>query len=127
MSLDHHLDDATLLQYACGNLDEAFTVVVATHVAMCDTCRHAVRQAEELGGGVLEDAGTAELEVGSFEHLMLRIDDQPADTAPAACVAQVSGDVPAPLVRHLGPDLGAVRWRSIAPGVRKHVGTEARS
>jgi len=121
MSLDHHLDDATLLQYACGNLDEAFTVVVATHVAMCDTCRHAVRQAEELGGGVLEDAGTAELEVGSFEHLMLRIADQPDDIAPAATVAQASGDVPAPLVRHLGSDLGAVRWKSIAPGVRKHV------
>ena len=65
MSLDHHLDDATLLQYASGNLDEAFTVVVATHVAMCDTCRHAVRQAEELGGGVLEDAGTAELRCAS--------------------------------------------------------------
>ena len=45
MKPNHHLDDSTLLAYAAGTLDEAFSVVAASHVAVCPACRGAVRVA----------------------------------------------------------------------------------
>ncbi len=57
MTPNHHLDDSTLLAYAAGTLDEAFSVVAAAHVAVCPSCRGAVRAAEALGGELLEAAG----------------------------------------------------------------------
>ena len=49
----HHLDDATIIAYAAGTLGEAHGFAVATHLAYCDACRSAVRQAENLGGSLL--------------------------------------------------------------------------
>jgi len=120
----HHLDEATLLRYASGNLDEAYLVVVASHLAMCETCRKAVHEAEELGGELLEHADAPALGPASFERLMKRLDgidigeetDRPAFAAPHAAT-----DVPLPLRRFIGDRLADVRWRTIAPGVKKHV------
>ena len=70
MSVSHHLDDATLISYASGELDEAFCVIVAAHLAMCDVCRHSVRVAEEIGGQCLEDGDAAELSPFAFNRLM---------------------------------------------------------
>ena len=122
MTVLHHLDDATLLRYASGDLDEAFSVVVAAHLAMCDTCRHAARTAEELGGQLLAQGETAQLQAGSFERLMQKLDDTNATALEpqATRIIEQQGDVPAPLRRFIGPHLDAIRWKTIAPGVRKH-------
>lgn len=124
MSVTHHLDDATLLRYASGGLPYAFNMVVAAHLAMCAQCRTALAAAEELGGHLLEDAPVAEMPVGSFELLMKKLEDgdgaaerKPAD---ADDLIDFSGDVPAPLQRLVGPNLSGVKWRRIAPGVKKH-------
>ena len=74
MNMQHHLDGATLLRYAAGDLDEAFSVVVASHLAMCAECRRALRVAEKVGGQLLEEAETADLSSGAFERLMQRVD-----------------------------------------------------
>lgn len=119
----HHLDDSTLLRYASGDLDEAFSVVVASHLAMCAECRRSVRAAEAIGGELLEMAGEAEMSVGSFDRLMRQLDDS-GDTIsiekPVAEFKDAIGDVPAPLQKFIGPRLDRVSWRTIAPGVRKH-------
>ena len=73
MRVLHHLDDATVLRYASGDLDEAFSVVVAAHLAMCDECRRAVHTAEDIGGQLLDAEETAELSIGAFERLMQRL------------------------------------------------------
>ncbi len=35
----HHLSDAILMGYAAGSLPEAFNLVAATHISLCDECR----------------------------------------------------------------------------------------
>jgi len=50
----HHLDDSTVLSFAAGTLDDAFSVVAEAHLSMCPACRAAVREAEALGGEVLD-------------------------------------------------------------------------
>lgn len=120
MTILHHLDDATLMRYACGDLDEAFAVVVTSHLAMCATCRRAARLAEAVGGELVEACEPVSLTASAFERMMSRIEDadEPSPRTEKARVA--SSDVPAPLQRHVGNSLDAIGWRRIAPGVRKH-------
>jgi len=122
MTIAHHLDEATLLRYASGDLDEAFLVVVATHLAMCDHCRKAVRDAEELGGEMLFACEPADVNPAALKTLLNRIDtdDRPAErTAPIP--KTVPGGLPAPLARKVGTNLDDISWRRIAPGVKRHV------
>ena len=122
MMVMHHLDDVTLLRYASGDLDEAFSVVVASHVAMCAQCTDAARAAEEIGGELLEDIDATHISEGAFERLMQLIDED--GDAPDAIDAAIDhtgwGDVPAPLRRFVGPSLNKIRWGGILPGVGKH-------
>lgn len=117
----HHLDDATLVRYASGDLDEAFSVIVASHLAMCDTCREAARAAEAIGGELLENQETADLHSDAFERLMRALDDTPEpisirkDMRPAA-----DAEIPAPLSRLTGSSLDSIAWTPIAPGIAKH-------
>ena len=74
MSIHHHLDAATLMRYATGDLDPAFTFVVASHLAMCDGCRRDVRLAEAMGGDCLSETPEAALAEGAFVRLASRLD-----------------------------------------------------
>jgi putative transcriptional regulator len=125
MNVLHHLDDATLLRYASGDLDEAFSVVVASHIALCEKCRQAARFAEDIGGHLLENCDTAELPVGAFDRFMQQIDrsaDRSDGVEPATHRdgSADKNDVPAPLRRFVGGSLEAISWKVVAPGVRKH-------
>lgn len=113
MGILHHPDTATLMAYGAGTLEEAFSVLVASHVSECEACRAVAREAEELGAALAEplDAGQSD-----FDALMARIDA--ADPEPEV-KPQVGGDVPVPLARLIGNSLDEIRWRLIAPGVRK--------
>ena len=120
MSVSHHLDDATLLRYASGDLDEAFAVVVASHIAMCGRCRQAVRMAEEIGGHLLERNEPAELSVGAVDRVMRMLDGAGETIRRTEPLPAGDSDVPLPLRRFIGPALEEVGWRFVAPGVRKH-------
>ncbi len=121
MTILHHLDDATLLRYASGDLDEAFSVVAASHIGMCRHCRAAVLAAEEIGGSLLGDLEPEALSDAALDRMMTAI-DAPGAPRPAAggSAPPASGDVPLPLRRLVGPSLAALRWRPIAPGVGRH-------
>lgn len=118
MSVNHHLDDATILRYAAGDMHEAFAVVVASHLAMCSVCRKAVRAAEEAGGALIEAVEAAPLADDAFERMMAAMDAGP----PIERIkAPVAGDMPVPLRRYAGAQLADVAWKFAAPGVRKAV------
>ncbi|MDA7947072.1 MAG: ChrR family anti-sigma-E factor [Hyphomicrobiaceae bacterium] len=121
MNVHHHLDGATLLRYAAGDLDEAFSVVVAAHLAMCAECRRAVHLAEEMGGRLLDETDEVDMSAGAFERLMAQIAAD-GDRAPEKREAAVvnGGDVPLPLRRFVGSSLDEISWKTISPGVRRH-------
>lgn len=126
MTVNHHLDDATLVRYASGDLDDAFLLVVASHLAMCAHCRAAARNAEELGGQLLDGSETVAPENGSFESLVQRIElaEVRSHFTPEAAERESKFNpvprVPAPLRRRIGDRLEDIRWRAVAPGVKKH-------
>ena len=56
MTIRHHLSDQLLMGYAAGQLPEAFNLVVATHVSLCDDCRARLGSFDAVGGTLLEEA-----------------------------------------------------------------------
>ena len=59
--ISHHLTEDLLIGYSAGTLPEAFNLVVAAHLSMCDECRAAVESYDALGG-LLMDASDPEPE-----------------------------------------------------------------
>jgi putative transcriptional regulator len=114
----HHLTDEILMAYSAGTLPEAFNLVVATHISLCDECRSQLESFDAVGGVVLSDCGTATIAKDSFEATLRLIgamhasEDRPR-RAPAGSV------FPAPLQDYVGGDLAAVKWRNVGGGVRQ--------
>lgn len=115
MTIRHHLSDQLLMAYATGALPEAFGLVVATHVSMCDDCRAQLSSFEALGGAVLQ-AESAAMSEGALAAALARL-----DTREAAPVRRKSGVLPVPLMDYVGGDLAEVKWKSLGMGVRQAI------
>lgn len=121
MMIRHHLSDPLLIAYAAGNLPEAFGLVVATHVSLCDECRARLETFEAVGGAVVESADAVAMSDGCLEAVMARLGVQ--DVAPPR---RARGLFPAPLADYVGGDLAAVKWRPLGMGVRQAILPTAR-
>ncbi|TCP61684.1 ChrR-like anti-ECFsigma factor [Rhodovulum bhavnagarense] len=120
--IKHHLTDDLLMAYAAGNLPEAFSLVVASHVSLCDECRARLGEYEAVGGAILEESETAEMTADSLAATMILIGQMHATGDTAASVApQKPGLFPRPLRDYVGGDLDTVEWRSFGGKVRQAV------
>lgn len=115
MTPNHHLDDSTILAYAAGTLDEAFTVVAASHIAVCPTCRSAVRAAEALGGELLEQAGDIAISADCRSRTFAALEQAGLYRLPVAAPRPA---FPRPLAQLLPvARLDDLAWKKKAPGV----------
>lgn len=112
----HHPSNSLLLDYAAGTLDEASSLLVATHLTLCPRCRGEVAAAEAIGGSLLDDLPAAPLHSGALDAVMARL--APGPERPAIRDVQVSPWLPRPLIERLGGDDPARwKWRWLGPGV----------
>jgi putative transcriptional regulator len=112
---NHHLDDSTLLAYAAGTLDEAFSVVAAAHVAVCPACRNAVHAAEALGGELFDAAGSASVSDDCRSKTFAALEQAGLYRLP---VAAPRSSVPRALASLLPvTNLDDLAWKKKAPGV----------
>ena len=118
--IKHHLTDELLMGYAAGTLPEAFNLVVATHISMCDECRAALAEYEAVGGEVMMSGEPVELSEDSREATRALIADNALRTEEAKSAAKNS-DIPAPLQDYIGGGLEAVKWRKIGGGVSQMI------
>ena len=120
MTIRHHLSDPLLMAYSAGQLPEAFSLVVATHVSLCDDCRSRLMAFDTLGGALIEDAVAVRMADDSLEATLARISGGPQAEL-ARATRSLGGVFPAPLRDYVGGDLSAVRWRSVGMGVRQAI------
>ena len=92
-TIRHHLNDALLMGYAAGHLSEAFGLVVATHVTMCDDCRARLESFEALGGAVIEAEDETAVSTDALARMMARL-EVPVVSAPPKAPLKTS--LPAP-------------------------------
>ena len=115
--IQHHVPEDLLMGYATGALPHAFDLVVATHVSLNDDARARLEALEAIGGAVLEDLDQVDVAGDSLDQTLAKISGAPVKAPPVIS----DGIFPAPLRSAVGGDEEAVRWRSIAGGVKQCV------
>lgn len=116
MKPTHHLDYSTLLAHAAGTLDEAFSVVAASHIAQCPTCREALRAAEGFGGTLLEQMPEAEVSDECRTRTLAALDAMVMPPPQRAAI--LHSELPQPLARVLNATrFDDIAWKKKAPGV----------
>ena len=113
MTIMHHPSEATLAEYAAGTLDAGSRLVVATHVASCPHCQHAVAAAEAAGGALLAGLAPTPMAPAALDKVLSRLDAEPA----AEAAAPAPDDMPWLPEALRGHKLGPWRW--IGLGVRQ--------
>lgn len=125
-TIRHHLPDALLMAYSAGQLPEAFALVVAAHVSLCDECRVRAEGFDAVGGAVLEEVGAAEMAEGSLAATLALIGRGPKDPIVPRRAPAPAAVLPAPVRDYVGGDVEAVRWRPVGGGVRQAILPTAR-
>ena len=102
--IGHHPSETTLIAYAAGTLAEPHPRVVAVHVARCEACAGVLRQAEEVGGGLLDSMSPASLGPDALRRTLARLDAPEAMADPEPAAVTLVG-------------LATGRWRWMGPGI----------
>lgn len=120
----HHLPDSLLAEHVAGTLPLALDVLVATHLALCPTCRAGTAALEEAAGALLDAAPPVPGDdAANLEALLLRLDEPaPAPTAAPPPRPDTPPDplFPAPLRYWTGPS-AQLSWSTTVPGVAQRV------
>ncbi len=103
-----HPAEEFLLDYAAGAASPTETLLLATHLAYCETCRHAVKAARAVGGSLLDTLEPARLPPNMLNRTLAAID---ADDAPAS-------PPPPPLSAFLAENMAHKNWRRLPNGFR---------
>lgn len=117
----HHLTDALLMGYSAGTLPEGFSLLVASHISMCDECRARMHAFDAVGGAMLDDAAgeTDALDEDSFAATLRLIEMSDSEAPTPRAPAPGQGSVlPAPLRDYVGGDVDAIRWRRVGGGIK---------
>ncbi|MFK7878534.1 ChrR family anti-sigma-E factor [Roseobacter sp.] len=125
--INHHLSDAVLMAYSAGTLSEAFNLMVATHVSLCDSCRARAESYDAVGGEVLDQIAefdVSPLDQNSFEATLNLIAGGTIDAPKAA--ENSCNVLPEPLRDYVGGDLNAVRWKPVGMGVKQAILTTSK-
>ena len=119
MTIRHHLSDQLLMAYAAAQLPEAFNLVVATHVSLCDECRARLGSFDAVGGALLDDLNEVTMSEDALACTLAQIDGMPQATRSEPL--KPAGIFPAPLADYIGGDLSEVRWRRVGGGVKQAI------
>ena len=125
----HHLNDELLMAYSAGQLPEAFNLIVASHISLCDDCRARLATFDALGGALLEelcnDGASPSMAPDALSATMNRIAAMeaaaPAPSATGAPAGPACKVLPAPLRDYVGGGVDSIAWRSVGGGVRQSV------
>jgi putative transcriptional regulator len=114
MTITHHPGEELLLGYAFGASSEPVSLLIATHLTFCATCRRSVRDVEAAGGALLSDIEPVQVNAQALQSVLTRLDDKTAEAGPPPAA---SGDVPQTLRAYVGSEFSKARWVTVAPGL----------
>jgi putative transcriptional regulator len=116
MTINHHLDDSTLMSFAAGSLPGALSVVAAAHVAACSQCARELRRMEQIGSALFAGLAPSTLTKAAPVRALAGSE---ADPDMPNAVAN-STEMPGPLGQLVGPGLDTIAWTRLGLGVWQH-------
>lgn len=119
-TIKHHLTDDLLMGYSAGALPEAFNVVVATHISLCDECRARLASFDAVGGAVVESVDAVDMAEDSLAAVMAKISAKP-DAPVNVPTPRTRSIFPTPLQEYISGNIDDVKWRKIGGGVSQAV------
>ncbi|WP_169570032.1 ChrR family anti-sigma-E factor [Sneathiella limimaris] len=121
-SINHHINDDTLLGYANATLAGTLSLVVATHLSVCPKCRKQLDLVLSVGSTFLDQADNNDLSSKEMSFLD-EIVATPQD-APQAHEEDITAEkltkaitVPGPLNNFIPCELDEIPWKRLVPGV----------
>jgi len=117
----HHLDDEVLLDYAAGACDEAVSLLVASHLTLCPSCRARAERLDAVGGEMMATLAPQTMADDALERLLHRLDEP--ETAPAKPAANANANakesavLPRVLQRYVGASADQIAWKPLGLGV----------
>lgn len=116
----HHLDHATLVSYASGALPQALSLATAAHMELCAQCRGQLREAERIGGALVQQYRSTVVPIRGRSAMLARLDEAaPADT-PHRPPQTIDADLlPACLHETFGERYSQLQWKTLLPGIRR--------
>lgn len=121
-NVKHHLTDQLLMAYSAGSLPEAFNLIVAAHVSMCDECRAQLASFDSVGGAILDGTDSEPVSQDCFAETMRLITSgalRPEKRVPARAAS--TSILPAPVRDYVGGDVDKVKWKPIGMGVKQAI------
>lgn len=119
MTITHHPSDDLLFDYATGTLGEAWSLAIATHLALCPSCRQEIARIEAIGGSLMEVTTPIAITDDAFDRLLEHIDEAAPDLeAPPLATPKSSTPpvLPEPLRRYAGGDIEHLNWQRLGLG-----------
>ncbi len=114
--------EVLLCEYAAGTLDETCSLIVATHITLCQETREMLHAYEEVGGSYLELCEEESLSTDALEAVLGRLDEDVDSTFTEAdyeTAADVLGfSLPKTLESYIfqNTDL-PLKWKKTLPGM----------
>jgi putative transcriptional regulator len=119
MNVRHHVSDELLVSYEAGSLAEGWSLAVATHLALCPTCRRRAAMAAAVGGALLESIDAVDVAPTSFDAVMAKIAGaEPVVNGSPEHPGERPLILPQPLRSYVGGDVDAIRWRRLGMSAR---------
>jgi putative transcriptional regulator len=120
VTIKFHISDDILLSYSAGTLDEASSLLLATHLALCPHCRSRNMSADSLGGYLLDSLEATPVSPAMRDTVLSQARNEvtsPAPRPPSHTFANAI--IPHPLRSYLGGDLDDLQWKRLAPRVQQ--------
>jgi putative transcriptional regulator len=120
VTIKFHISNDILLSYSAGTLDEASSLLVATHLALCPHCRARNSSADSLGGYLLDSLEAAPVSPTMMESVLSQVRNEVTSPEPeASSRALADAIIPDPLRSYLGGDLNDLHWKRLAPRIQQ--------
>jgi putative transcriptional regulator len=118
VTIHHHPHEDALIGYASGAANEAISLLVATHLALCPECRHTVSEIEKIGGALLSDLAPVAMSEDAFARISAKL-DAPVISKPKV-PASCDKSLPEPLLSYLGGGFDTLKWQHIIGGISQY-------
>lgn len=115
--INHHPHVSTLMLYAAGSLSERFSLVTAAHAEWCPQCRQQIREAEQLGGVMLDRVTPMAMSGSGFETCLSAAMNIEPESAPRPSTGPLTTEIPSVLATRLDRDLDVLPWKRLVQGI----------